>query len=88
MEIRVKFAGGPQDGFTAMVDKLDPQKVFFTDEDRRVLVYFRADELLYVYDHVKSTKLSEDFDASKAAILAKFDPSTIRWEEPPGEELS
>lgn len=85
MEIRVKFAAGPMDGHTALVDGLDPLRVFFNDEDRRVIIYFRADELLYVYDHTKSSFLSDNFDETKAKIIESTPPSSIRWDD--GERL-
>lgn len=80
MEVRVKFAGGPMDGHTALVDGLDPIRVFFNDEDSRVIVYFRADELLYVIDHVQSTKLSERYEEAKQKIVESTPPSSIRWD--------
>lgn len=86
MEVRVKFAGGPMDGHTALVDGLDPIRVFFNDEDRRVIVYFRADELLYVIDHAKSVKLSETFDEVKQKIVESTPPSSIRWDSENQEE--
>jgi hypothetical protein len=80
MELRVKFAGGPMDGMTALTDGLDEMKVFFNDEDRRVICYFRADELLYAYDHGRSVKLTAIYDDAKAEITQK-EPSSIRWDE-------
>lgn len=87
MELPIKFGGGPMDGKSAFVDGLDPLRIFFNDEDKRVIVYFRADELFYAYDHVKSLKLSEMYDEAKQKIVDSTPPSSLRWEETesPGE---
>lgn len=66
MEVTIRFAGGPLDGSVAQTDGLDEAKIFFNEEERRVYLYLRIDELVYVYSHAKSTDLTERYDEVKA----------------------
>lgn len=82
MHVRVKFAGGPLDGQSAQTNGLSEVRVFFPPSERRVIAYWRADELLYAYDHDMSMKLTAIYDEAKAHFAAKT-PSHLMFDDAP-----
>lgn len=68
MRIKIKFEGGPLHGQFAMTASLPEAQVFFPPADRIVLLYVRENETQYIYDHLKSAKLTDIYDAAKAKL--------------------
>ena len=79
MEIRVKFVAGPLADKMALTDRLEPCKIFLDGRERRVLLYLRIDELVYVYDHSRSVKLTKKYDEVKRQ-LCPDERSSLRWD--------
>lgn len=68
MRVKIQFKGGPLHDQFAMTASLPEAQVFFPPADRLVLLYVRENETIYVYDHLKSKKLTDIYDAAKAKL--------------------